>query len=1361
MRAPTASGPEHKPQNKKLGDSTENSRMKLGMYCIAGLLAFPVAKRALARNVATAAAALLATLTLAPPTLAQSASEQTVRAVEFDYHPVHGQVILERIDPGLPSCIEKSYSHDEFGNRSKTEVRPCAAATDANHSFKKRVTEAKFDAPASQSGVPMPGPFTHRPGAYTTETVNYDDANQVLSRAQAVYDVRFGTVTKQTTVALADATRSLHAFIEYDGFGRVAKETSAIGTSVEYKRVYCLGALSAVTPAADKAFCIAFTQSLVVDIASNRLVDTSGQPSPAQLSAVTAYYIESTPFDNQGVLMGAKSRVHFDSLNREIAKESQAYDGRWSRALKAYDQLGLASAQWDAHFVPAAGGTHSPPAELRQWASRFDEIHRPIEQKNFARDSEGASPVERITQIAYNGLETATVVTAGSSPDGNERRAITLKNGAGQTAQTVDVYGATVNSAYDAVGQLRKTVTALGTTTVLSYTPGTARFKVAMDDPNAGSWSYQYDALGQLKQQTDAKLQVTTLKYDALGRMTEKSSNGQNPALDLVSRWYHDRNAAGVWCAAGLNRLCESVAGNAESRWERFAYDTLGRPSSTITKLDREYTNSATYNAQTGAVHSLSYPTGFAVQYKYSDVASGRTPGVLEQVFDAATAARVFWRIDDVAAGEVFDAQGRVLKARLGNGVISNSVFDPISGKALALQAGMPGNLLGIQNNAYVYDAANNLQSRQDRIAGLTETFKYDRLDRLTEYKVDSGSDAYATRTVTVGYNAAGNILSKSDLGGYVYGSATGPRPHAVQTAAGTSYTYDANGALTGTTGAQQRTHTWTSFNQPASMSYGSNSVAFLYDASLKRVQETVTTGATVRTVYMVHPNNAGGLGFEREEVRNGGSLVRNENRHFISVGGAVIAVVKTDNALNSTELNGVVSSDPGRTNYWHKDTLGSVIAVSNGVGAGVEHMAFDAWGRRIRPTGANDAGLNPAHGDRGFTGHEHLDELAVVHMNGRMYDPLLGRFFSIDPHIQSPDDLQNYNRYSYVLNNPLRYTDPNGELWWQVAAFVVGAMLAHNGNQYWRMVGTIMMMASLSQPGGLVEAGLGEVVITEAACVGNSFVAGGIGNSMLSAAIATAATPGSNTSDIVSAGLFAGAFTAVGGLTQGPSIQKFAGHALLGCAQGMASGGQCGPSAAAAFAGKGMTEGLPADVGDVGRGIATALAGGTASVIGGGKFANGAFQAGFGYIYNHLLSKIEVRGLYGKARGHHPFAKQWANDYADSIDIDALNVLSARTLGSEIKWEGNHPNKFPGEGGAHYEYNNGSGRRVVERFLKENNISRENQLNVKQAYRLLENLERQKFNVDIQKYVDIQRQNGRFRPNWYRPKAGYGQSQD
>ncbi len=114
---------------------------------------------------------------------------------------------------------------------------------------------------------------------------------------------------------------------------------------------------------------------------------------------------------------------------------------------------------------------------------------------------------------------------------------------------------------------------------------------------------------------------------------------------------------------------------------------------------------------------------------------------------------------------------------------------------------------------------------------------------------------------------------------------------------------------------------------------------------------------------------------------------------------------------------------------YLHHDNIGSNVAISNAAGAVIERLAYEPFGKRRASDGASDPtnsikGLNT---DRGFTDHEHLDDLALVHMNGRVFDPLVGRFLSADPNVQFADDLQSYNRYSYVSNNPLNTSDPTG----------------------------------------------------------------------------------------------------------------------------------------------------------------------------------------------------------------------------------------------------------------------------------------------------------------------------------------------
>jgi RHS repeat-associated protein len=89
--------------------------------------------------------------------------------------------------------------------------------------------------------------------------------------------------------------------------------------------------------------------------------------------------------------------------------------------------------------------------------------------------------------------------------------------------------------------------------------------------------------------------------------------------------------------------------------------------------------------------------------------------------------------------------------------------------------------------------------------------------------------------------------------------------------------------------------------------------------------------------------------------------------------------------------------------------------------------MSFDAWGNRRMDnwTRGNPTIISPTK--QGYTGHEQLDQHKLVHMQGRVYDPVLGRFLSADPYNQAPHNTQSYNRYSYVFNNPLSFVDPTG----------------------------------------------------------------------------------------------------------------------------------------------------------------------------------------------------------------------------------------------------------------------------------------------------------------------------------------------
>ncbi|WP_241970900.1 RHS repeat domain-containing protein [Pseudidiomarina donghaiensis] len=111
------------------------------------------------------------------------------------------------------------------------------------------------------------------------------------------------------------------------------------------------------------------------------------------------------------------------------------------------------------------------------------------------------------------------------------------------------------------------------------------------------------------------------------------------------------------------------------------------------------------------------------------------------------------------------------------------------------------------------------------------------------------------------------------------------------------------------------------------------------------------------------------------------------------------------------------------------KDHLGSVFTTLATTGEIISQQLFSAFGqtRTIYTAGGVALGSMLPPTEQGFTGHRQMDALGIVHMKGRIYDPTLGRFLQADPFVQAPKNSQNYNRYSYVLNNPMSYTDPSG----------------------------------------------------------------------------------------------------------------------------------------------------------------------------------------------------------------------------------------------------------------------------------------------------------------------------------------------
>lgn len=236
--------------------------------------------------------------------------------------------------------------------------------------------------------------------------------------------------------------------------------------------------------------------------------------------------------------------------------------------------------------------------------------------------------------------------------------------------------------------------------------------------------------------------------------------------------------------------------------------------------------------------------------------------------------------------------------------------------------------------------------------------------------------------------------------------------PYAVDSvtdSSGTIYSasYDADGNMTSRNGYQIQ---WTVDNLPTSIASATGSSTFSYGPDHDRYYQSATfNGATTTTTYI-------GSLFEVVATQTDTYY-----RHNIIADGQIVAV-------HTIDANGAAS-----TSYLHSDHLGSVDTITNDQGAVTQSMSFDAFGLRRDPctwtyvTACNqDSGLKSLT-DRGYTFQEQLDNVGLVHMNGRVYDPGIAKFLSPDPVLQFPYFSQSLNRYSYVFNSPLSLIDPTG----------------------------------------------------------------------------------------------------------------------------------------------------------------------------------------------------------------------------------------------------------------------------------------------------------------------------------------------
>ena len=616
------------------------------------------------------------------------------------------------------------------------------------------------------------------------------------------------------------------------------------------------------------------------------------------------------------------------------------------------------------------------------------------------------NPVNKplVTTYTYDNLARITGIVQKDAAQDQITATYSYGYNAGNTTLTANINpGApsakTITKTYDATGLL---TTSGDNATALTYVYGAHHNPVSInlggtvittlnyddygrqtsiDEENSGTSTYAYNAYGQMNSQNDnSTMHQYSYTYDALGRTATMTSQGEG---NFVYQYQY------VTSGNGMNQL-QKVIGPTGDR--SYTYDALNRPTQVkedigttpfITKYDYDqYSN----------IVKITYPGGFAITKSYDP------HGYLSKINSAD--GNVIFQTNTI------DVFGHFSNYSLGANINVSKTFTDF-GYASNYSASAASS---IQNYDFVFDPlTGNLGSRTDHTHGtngpLYENFTYNNVDALSTV---SGT---TNMKITYPSSGNGNISNKSDVGDYTYDATK------INAVTSVSNPYS-NVPLT------TQTVDYTAFKMPKIIkeldptgSTTINELDYTYGPDQQRTQGILKdANGTLNTTY--YQDNY-------EKIVSGSNANNFTETNYISGGDGICAVYVNDQNGN------------GNLYYVFTDHLGSILKVTYADGTKVAEQSFDAWGQPRDPTNwaqYNANNLYPNNGPawliRGYTGHEYLPKFNLVNMNARLYDPQKARILAVDNEVTDDENTQSFNRYSYCINNPLKYTDPTGNNW-------------------------------------------------------------------------------------------------------------------------------------------------------------------------------------------------------------------------------------------------------------------------------------------------------------------------------------------
>jgi RHS repeat-associated protein len=551
---------------------------------------------------------------------------------------------------------------------------------------------------------------------------------------------------------------------------------------------------------------------------------------------------------------------------------------------------------------------------------------------------------------------------------------------AGKTISTTD-NGGQLNYSYDSWGNQRNV--AFGSYNLVKTTYDLYGRANVTTNINAGSTTDEYNAYGELASTKNALGHTTTMVYDGLGRTITRTG-----AEGITSYTYF--NEAGTGYSNNEPVSVTSFNGTNET----YTYDNLRRVKTSSRIIDGvTYTYQYEYDAY-GNQSKITYPSGIVVDLVYDK--NGHVTSVTNGQFGT------------LFTGQSMNSLGIYTGYTLGNGKVTTLTYD--------IPTKLPKRFYtpGVMDMNWVFDASTgNISSRKDALLNLTEAFTYDNLNRLLTTKVNNVQQI-ATTYDNSGGLSMGNIKTKTDAGNYVYND---QKIHAL------AYVTNPAGAQTppSVIPVAQQDLTYTQYLKTSTVSENNNLLTFTYGADYQRAKSEMKVGSVLgeRRIY---------FDLYEKRIDPNGDV---EEIHYIPGGNDYFATIVRKNGTS-------------KVCYLYPDFQGSILAATDNTGVVVAQQNFDAWGRRRNPANWQYAGVPtvPTWLIRGYTGQEHHNAFGLINLNGRMYDPLVGRMMSPDKYVPLPWNTQGYNGYAYGNNNPLVYIDKDGDIWHIVIGAAVGGLV-------------------------------------------------------------------------------------------------------------------------------------------------------------------------------------------------------------------------------------------------------------------------------------------------------------------------------